>query len=70
MLDEGGFGFTNAPRLVWRGYQRWRMSDFKEFPTRQQIEDTEPDWEHDIYTAADVVTWIADTTIEQQERGL
>lgn len=55
--DPLGFGL-NFPTLAMRGFRRWQASNFTIMPTRQQIEETEPDWEADLFEIYHQKLWI------------
>ncbi len=56
--DPLGFGLNFPKPLVMRGFRRWQASLFSTIPTRQQIEETEPDWENDLFEIYHQKLWL------------
>jgi hypothetical protein len=58
--DEGGPGFYNDENLVRRGYLEWRARNFGVKPTKQEIENLDDHWNHDMDTMASLVQYAKD----------
>lgn len=64
----GEFGWHNRD-LSYEGFREWARRGFEadKKPTRKEIEERDPTWEHDLDQWMHLLVWTEDTTkLEQQ----
>lgn len=51
------YGLDYLDKISIRGWQRWRASGYRYFPTYEEIAMSDPDWESDLLLIEEIYRW-------------